>query len=72
VAKELADELKKIGATECLVQDREMALRLQFYGINEGSEYLVGQKPLKNSKKVSIVYSGVEVASYYVTKVNTF
>jgi len=72
VAKELADELKNIGATECLVQDREMALRLQFYGINEGSEYLVGQKPLKNSKKVSIVYSGVEVASYYVTKVNTF
>lgn len=72
VAKELANELKKIGATECLVQDREMALRLQFYGINEGSEYLVGQKQLKNSKKVSIVYSGAEVASYYVTKVNTF
>ena len=72
VAKELSQKLKSIGATECLVLDREMALRLQFYGINEGSEYLVGSKPLKNSQKVSIVYSGKEVASYYVTKVNTF
>lgn len=72
VAKELAEELKSIGATECLVLDGDMAPRLKFYGINEGSDYIVGQKPLKNSKKVSIVYSNTEVATYYVTKVNTF
>lgn len=72
VAKELAKELKAIGATECLVLDADMAPRLKFYGINEGSDYVIGQKPLKNSKKVSIVYSGTQVASYYVTKVNTF
>jgi len=72
VAKELAKELKAIGATECLVLDADMAPRLRFYGINEGSDYVVGQKPLKNSKKVSIVYSDTQVASYYVTKVNTF
>lgn len=72
VAKELADELKSIGATECTVLDQEMALRLRFYGINRGSDYIVGQKPLKNSKKVSIVYSNSKVADFYVTKVNTF
>jgi hypothetical protein len=72
VAKELALKLKSIGATECTVLDQEMALRLRFYGINRGSDYIVGQKPLKNSKKVSIVYSNSKVADFYVTKVNTF
>ncbi len=72
VAKELAKELKAIGATECTLLDSDMEPRLRFYGINRGGDYIVGQKPLKNSKKVSIVYSNIEVATYYVTKINTF
>lgn len=72
VAKELALKLKSIGATECTVLDQEMALRLRFYGISRGSDYIVSQRPLKNSKKVSIVYSNSKVADFYVTKVNTF
>lgn len=71
VAKELAQELKGMGITECIVSDSDMAIRLKFYGINRGGNYTVDEKPLKNSKKVSIIYSGVEVASYYVTKINT-
>jgi hypothetical protein len=47
-----------------------MALRLKFYGINHGNEYTLTKKPTPNGKKVSIVYSEVEVAVYYVTKVN--
>ncbi|MDD3466229.1 MAG: hypothetical protein PHE67_03690 [Campylobacterales bacterium] len=72
VAKDLANELQKEGINDCQTLDREMALRLKFYGINEGNDYLIGQKPLKNSKKVSIRYSNVEVATFYVTKINTF
>lgn len=71
VAKELARELKNMGVNECVVADSDMAIRLKFYGIKEGGHYLVGEKQLKNSKKVSIIYSGVEVTSYYVTKINT-
>ncbi len=72
VAKDLANELKKSGINDCQTLDKEMALRLKFYGIREGNDYLIGQKPLKNSKKVSIIYSNVEVATFYVTKINTF
>lgn len=72
VAKDLANELKKSGINNCQTLDREMELRLKFYGINDGADYLIGGRPLKNSKKVSIRYSNVEVATFYVTKINTF
>jgi len=72
IAKELSLELKKLGVSECDTTDKEMALRLKFYGIKSGKEYLLSEEPHKNSKKVSIVYSGNIVGTYYVTKVNTF
>ena len=70
IAKELADSLKSMGVTSCDTQDPEMALRLKFYGINHGIEYVLTKKPMPNCKKVSIIYSGAEVAVYYVTKIN--
>lgn len=70
VAKELAASLKDMNIDRCAIDDREMALRLRFYGINYGSDYFISKKQMPNSKKVSIVYSNTEVAIYYVTKIN--
>lgn len=70
IAKELSEQLKSMGIDRCNTTDAETGLRLRFYGINQGGSIMVTKKPLQNSKKVSIVYSGVEVAVYYVTKIN--
>lgn len=71
VAKELAAALKSMGVNSCKSSDSDMAMRLRFYGIGYGEGYIIGQKRLENSQKVSILYSGVEVATFYVTKLNT-
>jgi len=75
VAKELAKKLKEMGVNGITSDDGELVLRLGFYGIREGDEYMVSQKSNKceplSCKKVSILYSGVQVATFYVTKLNT-
>jgi len=72
VARELAYELKSLGFQNIKCENKEMALRLKFYGIFDGNKYLLSDRYGMNAKKVSVVYSGVVVATYYVTKVNTF
>lgn len=75
VAKELAEKMKKMGVGGIRSDDKELVLRLGFYGINSGNDYFISEKDYKcvpdSCKKVSILYSGVEVASFYVTKLNT-
>lgn len=71
-AKELASELKQSGIRECRCDDKGLALRLKFYGIDSGGEYILSKNDTNNSKKVSISYSDTEITTYYVTKVNTF
>ncbi|MGB2551983.1 ArnT family glycosyltransferase [Campylobacter sp. MOP51] len=41
MAKELAEELKKIGVDKIYTDDEKLALRLQFYGIENGKDKLI-------------------------------
>lgn len=71
IAKELSESLKKNGVYGVKTDDEMLSLRLKFYGISRDGDYLLSKKESSGAKKVSIVYSGVEVATFYVTKVNT-
>lgn len=75
VAKELAKKLKEMNIDNITSNDRELLLRLGFYGIREGDKYMIEQEGKRCEplfcKKVSILYSGVEVGTFYVTKINT-
>lgn len=68
VAKELASELKKLGIVALSTQDRRLQLRLRFYGISEDTAIrLFMHKPFNESKYVTIRYSNIEIADFYVT-----
>lgn len=70
VAKELAFELKQRGIERLRVYNAELALRLRFYGIAEGDDYLLSEAKIRNSsQKVSIFYTNEKIASFYVTKI---
>lgn len=71
VAKELSIELKKLGITNITCRDKDTQLRLKFYGIDPGKEFVLSKKTQEGAKRVSIIYTGTEIATYYVTKVNT-
>jgi len=70
--KELARELKKMGVREVICKDEKLCLRLRFYGIEKGGNYLLSEKggDSKGAKKVSIRYINRTVKSYYVSKIN--
>jgi hypothetical protein len=71
VAKELAVELKKMhfGCVD-VVEEKRMQLRLHFYGIDFCSDkrLVPGKNEAENT--VTISYTGVPIASYYVTKMH--
>lgn len=70
VAKELATQLKEKGFEHLKVDNTELALRLKFYGIESGKEYLLSDiKLLDSSQEVSIFYTSEKTASFYVTKI---
>ena len=69
VAKELAAALKKEGVTCATFKDeREMQLRLRFYGIGQCEAATVSRREGENSNSVTIRYYNVPIAEYYVTK----
>ncbi|MDR1976655.1 MAG: glycosyltransferase family 39 protein [Campylobacteraceae bacterium] len=61
IAKELSVELKKRGISEVKVEDKKMALRLKFYGI-EDSETIELEKTLTG--EIEIAYGGIIVERY--------
>lgn len=65
VARELADELKAQGINHIYSSDRELELRLRFYGIETGERYRVEKYPFWHAEKTVIKYSGIPVAEYY-------
>lgn len=68
VAKELANELKALGITAISTPDQRLQLRLKFYGIEEDPKLrLHANKPLTESKYVTIRYMEVKIADFYVT-----
>jgi hypothetical protein len=71
VAKELAFELKRmhIGCVDAAAE-KQMQLRLRFYGIDfcRDDELVPGKNGAE--KSVTISYTGVPIASYYVTNMH--
>jgi len=66
IAKELSVELKKLGISSVSSNDKEMLQRLKYYGIDTKGSYILSNDELVNSKKITIVYMGVEVGEYYI------
>jgi hypothetical protein len=70
IAKELAKELKEIGVYSISTTNKELQLRLKFYGISNSNKVSLTKIHKKGDKKVSIRYMDKVVAEYFVTKVN--
>ncbi|MFP4332528.1 MAG: glycosyltransferase family 39 protein [Campylobacterales bacterium] len=71
VVKELSDELKNMGINSVLSDDESLLLRLKFYGIDAGGNWWIDRGECKNrGKEVSILYSGITVDTFCVTKVH--
>ena len=71
VAKELSHTLKFIGITNIHTNDKELQLRLRFYGIEDSDTIILGEnRDSKEDKNIQIVYYGNTIASYFVSKIN--
>ncbi|MDD3325211.1 MAG: glycosyltransferase family 39 protein [Sulfurospirillaceae bacterium] len=68
VAKELAQEIKDMGVFAVNTSDAKMALRLKFYGINDGGDYRLEnfETEDKSLKKIDISYYEKKIATYYM------
>ena len=65
IAKELAQKLKELGINEISTNDKKMALRLKFYGIDYGTDYYITSgKTEVVDKNIIIKYNDKDVAKY--------
>ena len=65
IAKELANALNELGIKEIIAEDKKLALRLKFYGINEGGEDILRQSLTGG---IAIEYANIKVASFEILK----
>ncbi len=71
IAHQLADKLKSLNINNILCEDEKICLRLKFYNISLGKDYLLSlDKKSKMSKKVTISYKNRVIKSYFVTKLH--
>jgi hypothetical protein len=72
IAKELAEALKAKGVTKVMMKDDKMALRLKFYGIEQGKNYkLTTLAEIEEGyEKIDIAYYGKVVKTFYLYRVN--
>ena len=71
IAKELAQKLKKENINGIGCEDKDLCLRLKFYGLKLSNDYFISQnKDLNNCKKVTISYKSISIASYCVSKLH--
>jgi len=71
IAKELATKLKEQNIDEISCEDKNLCLRLKFYGISSGDKYFLSKSKDSNScKKVTISYKNKAIASYCVSKLH--
>lgn len=69
IAKELATELKANNINKIESDDKELLLRLKFYGIKSGDEYFIStKKQYYFDKELPIEYFGKTVATAYIIK----
>lgn len=71
VVKELAARLQQDGFEEVRSDSSDLMQRLRFYGVVPGNEWIISKQfHDQSSQKVSIFYTGEEIASFYVTKIH--
>ena len=72
IAKELSQSLNKLGISEVSTNDKEMALRLKFYGINNGKKYYItdGKTEIVD-KNIVIKYHEKEVARFFLVSLSS-
>ena len=70
IAKELAKELKKNNILKINSADKKLALRLKFYGIQNGGDKILVENiyNAKKSKVINISYYGTIVKRFYITR----
>jgi len=69
IAKELANKLKENNIDEIESDQKDLLLRLKFYGIKEGNKYFVTtNKEYYFDKEISIEYLDKTVATAYIIK----
>jgi lysylphosphatidylglycerol synthetase-like protein (DUF2156 family) len=61
IAKELSSELKARGIDKVHTDDAKMALRLKFYGINDGEEFILERSSLGD---ITVVYGSTVIEKY--------
>lgn len=67
IAKDLARELKKVNLTKINIFDDELALRLKFYGIENGGEYiLTNERITKPRQTIKIQNMGVLKEEFFL------
>ncbi len=70
-AKELVSILKLSNVNRVNFDDKRMALRVKFYGIESGNEYRISSFAINsNSKKVSIFHTTKIGEEFFVTKIH--
>lgn len=68
--EELANELKSKNINKISSEDKELLLRLKFYGIEEGEDFFISPKEFYNyDEKISIIYYGRELYVIYYKKI---
>ena len=72
IAKELAIKLKKLGINEISTNNKEMVLRLKFYGIKYGTEYYIttGKTEIVD-KNIFIKYNDKVVAKFFLVSLSS-
>lgn len=69
-AKEMAEILKENKIQSAFSNDKELNLRLKYYGIEEDKTHLISLKPLKTyDKKLDILYFNKNIFSLYYVNV---
>lgn len=68
LVKELADGIKKYNLTNIHTKDADLALRLKFYGINDGDKYRLIKIPNGKKGDIEIHYMGKNIRSYNIIK----
>ena len=68
IAKELAQELNKIGINNIVCRNHRIQKRLKFYGISKGGKLFLSTIKKQNAKLISIKYNNKTIQNYYLTK----
>jgi 4-amino-4-deoxy-L-arabinose transferase-like glycosyltransferase len=67
IAKDLAVQLKALGVKKLSTKDERLALRLKFYGIENGDEYYLSRTQIPNLHKIiNIEYYEKNIAKFYL------